>query len=360
MLAKTLLLVAGLGFAWPAEAPLDSKPASLESRGLIRAAAELDAPPCTPALSSAPELTRLQRFAGMVTFVNVLWVLAIAGGVGCASFLFGSYVRELMRWLRDVPLVVYEALFHVSAAAFLFGGFQLSAAVGPYVGLTGCLLFLAALGFTVNHRKLELGGARFALILFAVWAAAALAYRSSMLGFIAVGALLAALGFTAAIFPLCYMIGFRDKDSVGRTTAAALCLLAAFVALRVWGEAWPQALVFERGALFLGSFVGYLGLLIGSSRWLAKPDTYAYRQVVTIAAGLAALYFGSVLGIAELQRIGGTFFVLYLLEKPAEIPLPNERAYAALGLAMASAVYAGCLFFKANPELARQFLLGAA
>lgn len=310
------------------------------------------------AAAAPPKLTALQRFAGFITFINVLWILGIGLGVVCVTFLFGSYVVELLKALKNVPLVVYEASFYGVGVGLTAYGATLSAAVGPYVGLTGCLLFAGALGFSAKQRKFAADKFNFAAILFVGWTAATLVYGSSMLGFIAVGALLAALGFSAMMMPLGVIIGFKDEASLGKATTAAFCLLALFGGLRVLDARLPFLQVFERGALFLGSFVGYLGLLIASSRWYdGKRHHYVLFQVVTIAAGIAAIALGSIFGIDELQKIGGTFFVLYALEKLIEIPAKSARGYAVVGLCAAAAIYGFCLYTKSHPETFRAYLM---
>ncbi len=168
--------------------------------------------------------------------------------------------------------------------------------------------------------------------------------------------MLAALGFSVLVTPLCYCFGFDDEASLGRATTAAFAMLAGFVLLRVFGASVPGLNVFESGALFLGSFVGYLGLLIASSRWYGHKKNYALFQIVTIAAGVAALLVGSLCGIGELQKIGGTFFVLYLMEKPFEIPVESKRAYAAIGLFVAALLFGFCWYVRANPETFRSIL----
>lgn len=312
-----------------------------------------------PTAPPAPrELTALQRFAGLITFVNVLWVLGIAVGVLSFAFLFGSYVKDLIRLLKDVPMVFYEVVFLGGSLGLLFWGRTLSPGVAPYVGLTGCLLFGAAMLFTAKaHKGLNLGGALLSASMCLAWSIAALMYGSSMLGFIAVAALMSAFGFSILVSPLCYCIGFEDDAAVGKATSAAFTVLIAYVCVRVFGLDASILGIFESGALFLGSFVGYLGLLIASSRWYGSRNrNYVLFQIVTVAAGIAALLVGSVFGIGELQKIGGTFFVLYLVEKLFEIPVGSKRGYAALGLVASAAVFGFCMYVKSNPDSIRPFL----
>lgn len=319
---------------------------------------ELMAAPDAATAGPAPQLTALQRFAGLITFVNVLWVLAIGVGVASFAFLFGSFVKDLIKALKNVPLEFYEFVFYAGSVGTAVYGRSLAAGVAPYVGLTGCLLFGAALLFTAKaHQSLKFGGAGVSAILFVVWSAAAVVYGSSMLGFIAVAALLSALGFSVIVSPLCYAIGFEDKAALGKATSAAFVILAGAVGIRIAKAHVPALATFEDGALFLGSFVGYLGLLVASSRWYdGKDRNYVLFQVVTIVAGVAALLIGSVFGIGELQKIGGTFFVLYLVEKLFEIPAKSARGYAAIGLVASAVIFGFSMYVKSNPESVRPFL----
>jgi len=87
-------------------------------------------------------------------------------------------------------------------------------------------------------------------VLFIVSATTAFLYTSSLIGFVAVIALLASLGFSAAMYPGCYVIGFEDEDAVGKATTAAFIILTIFVVSRIFGTELPQLEIFETGALF--------------------------------------------------------------------------------------------------------------
>ncbi|HSD12782.1 MAG TPA: hypothetical protein VLC10_04450 [Patescibacteria group bacterium] len=319
---------------------------------------QLMAAPDPSGAASPAQLTALQRFAGLITFVNILWVIGIALGVICFAFLFGSYVVELVKLLVNVPLAFYEVVFYAGSLGLAIWGRSLSPGVAPYVGLTGCLLFGAAVMFTAKaHKSLNLGGALVSATMCLAWSIAALSYGSSLLGFIAVAALMSAFGFSVLVMPLAYCIGFKDEASIGRATAAAFSILTAYVIVRALGADPSILRVFEGGALFLGSFVGYLGLLITSSRWYdGKSRNYVLFQFGTIAAGVAALFVGSYFGISELQKIGGTFFVLYLLEKIIEIPAKSARGYAAVGLVASLAIFGFCMYVKHDPETLRPYV----
>ena len=106
-----------------------------------------------------------------------------------------------------------------------------------------------------------------------------------------------------------------------------------------------------------GCILGYLGLLIASGKYY-PAKSYAFMQFLTIIAGIGALFIGSVFGITELQRIGGTFFVLYIIEKVMwDIPKKSLLAYALWGMIVSGALYAGALFIKSHPEEVGKYFL---
>jgi hypothetical protein len=192
-----------------------------------------------------------------------------------------------------------------------------------------------------------------------IWTALAIVTHNGMVGFLAVAAFLSALGFSVVVMPLCYVIGFEDKAAVPRATVAAFLILAAYVVMHLLGMRAPWADVFESGALFLGSFVGYLGLLILSSRWYAQKGAAHWigLQILTITLGLLAIYLGSMLGLESLQKIGGTFLVLWAIEKPFEIKAGSMRVYAAIGMMLSVALFVFCSYVSVHPEIHKYFLI---
>lgn len=304
--------------------------------------------------SSAVKLTPLQKFAGLVTFVNILWIFAIVGLVGCGVYLLGDFIVNV---LQDIPAEVYEALLYAGSVALVVYGKFLTSEIGPYVGLTGCLLLAGALVLTGYVHKLKENYLRFWTILFVSWTTAALVYQSQIIGFIAVGALMSVLGFSAMVYPFMVVIGFKDEDSLGKATAAAFALVLLYAASIVFNLQLSFVSVFQNGALFLGCFVGYLGLDIASTRWYdGRQRNYALFQVITMAAGFFAIYIGSVYGIGELQKIGGTFLVLFFLTKLTEIPVESRRGYAILGLFSSAVVYGFCVYAKSHPDVFGPYL----
>jgi hypothetical protein len=176
-----------------------------------------------------------------------------------------------------------------------------------------------------------------------------------LLGFVAVIAFMCSLGFSAMAVPLVVVIGFNDDESLGRSTLVAFLMVGAYVFIRATGAGAGYLGVFLPGMIWMGSFVGYLGLLIASTRWY-DGQRWVWRQVITIVAGVGALALGSILQIPELQKIGGTFFCLYLIEKPWEIPAGSVLGYAIVGLIVSLAGFFGVSYLQAHPEIFARYL----
>lgn len=311
----------------------------------------------TATAAAGQELSALQKFAGLITFVNIMWVLAILLGVACFTYLAGGWVVALIVAFAVIPLAVWEALFLLAGLGLAGYGTTLSPEIAPYVGFTGCMLFGGGLAFVLKNHRLKKHIDSLFLVLAAVSGLFAVLYGSVLIGFLAVVALMGALGFSVAVLPMCYVIGFRDDDAVVRATTAGFFVLLLFVGLTIGGNDIGVFSVFRTGSLWMGSFVGFLGLLIASSKWYAKRSSYVLLQIVTLVAGVAALLVGSIWQIPELQRIGGTFFVLWVLEKFIEIPVESAKGYAYLGLCASGLLYGAFTVVKAYPETLGPYLL---
>jgi len=263
-------------------------------------------------------------------------------------------------WLRElflhIPKEVYETLGFIASIGLVVSANRFDEVNRLWPILGGSLLFGAMLLITNRLHGWEMKYDRLFGILFLLWSGVSLYYQNATVGFIAAGAFMGMLGFSAAVIPCGYAIGFQDKNSFARATTAGFILLACFVAMKVVDITTLQ--VFEKGALWFGAFAGYLGILIASSVWYGgKKASYVIMQVITVVLGMAAIAVGSVFSIQPLLGIGGTFFVLYLIEKPFEIPDKSATEFATIGLGVSTVLGFGVWWAQNHMDLVRPFLL---
>ena len=352
-------------------------------------------------ISAVPDLplqslTPLQEFAGAITFLNIMLVLAVVVVGGAFIYLFHHYMRILFRILVRVPMLVYELAFYVASLSSALIGWWLPVPMHQPLALLACMLFAGALALSVSYRRELAHVFIIAMILFLVWTPMAILFTSPLIGFFAVGALLAALGWNDLVLWVINELGARVRSGfsqqIEHATLAGFAVLTLFVIIRLLNGFLPVLTVFTLGSVILGGMFGFGGLLMLSSRWHyprynirverregETSNEFAARreharqqerkihlkhywgfQIVSIIAGTGALLFGSVLQISELQRIGGTFFVIYLLVKLVEIPTRSRLMFAWLVFGIGVLTVGFCWFALAHSELFRAwlFLLG--
>ena len=308
--------------------------------------------------NGCPSLTTLQVVAGFVSWLNILRVFAVGGAVVCAAILLYRWFGWLLEIFLLIPKEVYEVLGYLASAGLVISSMFVSGGNKEWFILGGSLFFGAMLYISSLIHSVENKPDRFFGILFIAWAAVAILYDDQIIGFLSIAAFVCMLGFAADVLPgIGYAVGFHDEDSLARTTTGGLIVLTAFVLARIFHSTLSFVNVFEAGAFWCGSFVGYLGLLIVSSRWYQGGRNYALMQVVNIVFGVAALAVGSIFGIGPLRGIGGTFFVLYLIEKPFEIPVESVTAYAAIGMLVSTLVGFGVYWAQNHMDVIRPYLL---
>lgn len=312
------------------------------------------------------------KTGGFFTFLNIVWFLAsliviVAISWLCFSYM-GPYAIEFMGYVLCVLGLVSGLIFPI---------------IGIWFVVPACLLLFGLLTLTekLHFKNIQQGQfyeegehqikpgkgwlsfslyqVQFA-ILTIVYGACALVYESQVLGFMTIIALEGLLGFTVIVGPLCIGLGFNSDKVMPRATAASFLILLVYLLTRISGGEVGIFHVFQTGAFFIGTFVYFLGLLILSSWYYhcwgsdKQVGTFWVMQVVTIVSGVAALYIGSLFGINTLLGVGGTFFVIYLLEKYSELPW-SEIGFA-WGLLGAGALLFGfALFAYYNPQY---FFLG--
>jgi len=299
----------------------------------------------------------LAKLAGYITLVNIIWVTAaflLAIAIGWLVFL---YIFPLVKELSEVAI---EFSSYATCMTIIGASQGLPDVAIVPTAFTGCLLLMGCLYLTEkyhfrgrNYRPYHRSTPRFAIysgLLFVAWGAAAVFYQSSLIGFIAVGAAVSSLGFSILVTPLCYCIGFEDDAAIIRGTTAAGITVAVYTLIQTTGLLVPEYLeLFRTGVMFIGTFVYFIGLLIMASKYYTKNARhYLLMQFLMITSGVAAISVGSIFDITTLQRIGGTIFYLYAIEKYFEIPW-GEASWAWITLFFSGLLYGGAWFASANP-----------
>ncbi len=278
-------------------------------------------------METCPDLTMLQRAAGLVTWTHLLQLAGIVLAVSGLLIFCSGLVRKFLQQVRAI-----EALLWTLCVAAAAGTFVVPAAWQPWLAMAACLILPGAGALSVKLRQIRLSPARVAQILAVAWGAMALLSQQPAVGFLAVAAFISVLGLSIVVAPFCYGFGFRDEEALVRAPAAGALMALSFAAVVAAGWALGPLAVFRAGALWLGSFTWFLGLLILSNGFWRR-GSYLRAQLVTIASLALALTLGLWFAVGELTTMAGAFWLFYLAAKIIEMPVHGRIALGAKLLA---------------------------
>ncbi|TAE19049.1 MAG: hypothetical protein EAZ95_02835 [Bacteroidetes bacterium] len=300
------------------------------------------------------------RIKGFFSFVNIMTILSAVLLVVALGGLVQMYLLDI---LQRIPLFVYEILIYLVCFGTIYSSFWVHYDIRVYVALLGCLGFVGALAFTGSiHKIFESMGENttnrvhllnfYHVLVLLLWGSLAYLFPSTLLGFMSVAVLYSLLGFSIFFYPSVIVVGFKNEDAVTTNLLTGFILLVAYITLHIQGLlGLPYFAPFACGIAFISCFAYYIALLISSNySYVGKyNNTYFVMQAITIASGVLALYIGNTENIPLLRGIGGTFFVLYLLEKYYELPWDKIGWIWSL-LGLAGILYATSLVVRLYPH----------
>lgn len=300
----------------------------------------------------------LSSWLRFVTFVNIIWVFASIIIVLSSIWLFITYLLPI---LKRVPVIIYEVLLYLAAAAFIYCGQFAKEGVGQFVAMPGVLSLLWLMPWSYARRfgrKKEpntFEQHRHALLLqnallTLIWGGTAIFYESELIGLFTVVALMATIGLSDVMPMLLTAIGFQEKDLTPRVMLLSLILLVVFIV----GEAYQiegTYRIFETGVYTIGAyaFFGCLEIMASKRYHRENPGRYWRWQIVSILAGITAIFIGVYWNISALTEVGGTFSLFFIIEKYIEAPNWRKHwAWAGLGLGVL--LYGIALFINQYPQ----------
>lgn len=242
--------------------------------------------------------------------------------------------------------------------SIIFIAYRFESHISPFIAFTGCLGIPASFSLSVSLHSKNDGNPKLfvqllTMISLIVWIPTAIYYDTKLIGFICSIALESLLGFSVAVYPFCYVIGFDSEESLVKAGGASLIMICINVILSYFDKELKYLRPFQSGMLFMGTFVYFLMLLIISNKYFNYSrsfNLYLKTNFIAIVSGVLALFFGSIYpNLGYLQGVGGTFFMLILISKYSEINWSGSRA--AWGLfGLGGILYAMALFINSYPQ----------
>ncbi len=255
---------------------------------------------------------------GLITFSNVVFALSISMIVMGSVWLFGIHFLAI---ITLIPLHILELL--------LYGGltYCINRAPDWFGELAYVWGFLFACGLSattfLTMVRANINFSVFNLVNVIIHGVVGVYLQSTMISFMAVVFFMALIGFNFALGQGFISLGYEEIDIIPSATFASgvVTLLGCYFKQHPFNH----VSLFVPGMLWLGPLVFYVSLLIMSSSLYhgSKNGPYVNMNLITVIAGVCALFFGNVYSISQLAGIGGTFFTIFLLEKYYEL-MPNR------------------------------------
>ncbi len=313
------------------------------------------ASPTLAATADCAGLTALQRWAGYLSWLGFFKGLGTV--VLAAGFIFmtwGILAQVIFRMK-----VLLEALAYIVSISLIAAGAWIAPDYQTWAVVTGCIMLAGSVEATLMIHNIKGNDPKGLIALFmAIWAAVAIYYNMSEVGILAMLALVGLLGFTTLVGRMSYAFGFEDERSVLSGTIAALLVLSAFVVIEIFSHTTPDAVsVFKLGAFWIGSFVGFLGLLILSNRYYSdSTGSYGLMQVVTVLFLLGFAAIGMTFNINALAGMAGTFLVFYLAAKPMEVPFHGRIGFGVMLIMTGGIIFGAYWLAMRNLAVTEQYL----
>mmetsp|Transcript_17130 Transcript_17130/g.55659 ORF Transcript_17130/g.55659 Transcript_17130/m.55659 type:complete len:464 (-) Transcript_17130:875-2266(-) len=292
----------------------------------------------------------LRNFLGLLSFVNVVAVLALLGiavslGPACAK-LFGPVLKWLapvLKWLG--PVVARVASFVSDPLFFGVASYcvceSTRASLPPFAArqvaaFSSLVAAPSALVWTLRRPRrcpfVDQKGHGPVVELVATWLASylapvAVAAQSKLLGFFAVAAVYADLGFVVYPFFFGYFVGFLSEPAITRCEVTSVLLLSAYAATR---KTLPErvAVPFRSAVAVFGTIALGMAELIASNLYFIKEENHPHRSLFTrkyylrnllsIALLTTAMAAGHLVPSPAIANTSLVFFVLWAVEKLLE------------------------------------------
>lgn len=294
-------------------------------------------------------------FAGAITLVNIFLF------IGAILLVLGIVLLLLF---FQIPGMLYEVFFYSgSLVVFFYAQYYVAPHLTPWIAVLGCAGLTGSLVYTNILHELSIGLKWNAAIVALFWAIPALMFNSPAMGFVSMFPLGFFLAHTFVMVPFERLIGGEDVRR-GEDSTLAKCIGVSFLFLGFYlfiegfDIALPGFNVFATGLLYLGTSVFSVSQLILASRWMTGygESGFLLYQVMAVVAAIGFIYMGSVLDISVLQEAGGTFLMLYLLQKFIEVfSFDSLASMGGCFLGVGLMLYLSSIFIKAYPAY---FLLG--
>ena len=273
------------------------------------------------------------KMAGLITFSNILLIVLTFVSAAFVFSLVGDIILTFSEYILSFfyTFILSRYSFYVYTLVISFftmyyryeqdivkTSWKRFYLLEHYSVVFGCIML--AVAFIDRMFILDAVSVTFPLLLLSgIFGYVAIYHDHWFVATMSVWLLYAAFGFTFGAMPQGYYTGFDSEENLQMCLVISIALVSLFLAFKTGLidtgsiENANKVNLFENGALFFGTFIGLLSLLILSNETYQGAMKYSLQFAMMLAC-LVVLFFGTTLHSSIMKSLGGTFLVLWLLD----------------------------------------------
>ena len=229
----------------------------------------------------------------------------------------------LMWALLNIPIGLLKPLILIGGVlCYLYGHAEIMSIPAGVYGLVSALLLGGFILWVFAELNISEGVLvrLMSFMLFIIWSAIAINYESLTVAFGAIMALALIISSFEATSLITGSFGLRDDGYSNGAVIAGIGILAFYLLIRKLSLGWYPHEVFETSALAVGGIAAGAGLLYNGFRFTGGGGLgYWWNQLMSVCFALFAVFVGSCLQADDLEKIGGTFLFLFIIEKVIDL-----------------------------------------
>lgn len=287
------------------------------------------------------------KMLGLISFREIILVCMVIVGIAFLIsfmldilFFFGPYVGYVLHDFFFTKKSLYIQGLGISFVTLYFKVDEIENKFLRYLfifdwltPLFGCLVFYIVMTFMyadytkTNFQFGQRTGADILnkdIMVNIVWSFVAIYHRNWIVATLVIIMFFIIFGFTFGSTMFGYYSGFNNNDAPQRCIWVSIILNAAMIMIKIGyitGAVAYHLSIFETGVFFWALFVGSVAFLIISDEYYLMDrynrsynlSIYLVMQALMGFYCMTIIYLGNILYIIPYQGIGGTFFVLWLL-----------------------------------------------
>lgn len=329
-------------------------------------------------LEELNKASTISKHAGIFSFVNLIWLIAIIGltiSIGpliynsiksIVSNIYGTYIYPIAYYIYKNELYIYVG--YVISLLLICDGMRVKKEWGLYVSLTGIGFLMGLFAYSLELMKSEEeddSWTFFGLITTILCFSLSINLNSIFLSLITTIDCYVFLGYFKQCFGLGYSLEYKFifESTLNKIGMTSLVLMVFYVILRTLHLFSGILDLYRCPIQVFGALTYFISLLIfafqHSDKSYDEMLKFSVRQIIFIGSLIYALFFGYIINLPSLTNTAYIFTVLYIMEKIIEIITKMNGSLLILTFTISLFLWIYSLYLHRHPEMIVSIFIGS-